>query len=248
MVDFNLNDLDLDDIAGRLMTGAPDLKKVMSMVDAIWDHKDELAHIAQNLPQLLGETGGHMQAAGEGAQRASAFLAGEVRDLATNAADLLEASKTQLRGVLKALEGVGNVLSNVPLIGDVGKSVRDGLKSLGDVANSLDSVGKKVRGLGDRLSDVGGDLDSMGQSLVGGGASLLSFSGAKPRKAGKPGNSKATKSRASVPTFAASSRPTKKKAAKSATKRKASARKPAKKKAAKTTKSAKTTAKKKPRR
>ena len=194
-----------------------------------------------------------MQAAGEGAQRASAFLAGEVRDLATNAADLLEASKTQLRGVLKALEGVGNVLSNVPLIGDVGKSVRDGLKSLGDVANSLDSVGKKVRGLGDRLSDVGGDLDAMGQSLVGGGASLLSFSGAKPRKAGKPGNSKATK-RASVATFAASSGPTKKKAAKSATKRKASARKPAKKKAAKTTKSATTTksaktpAKKKPRR
>ncbi len=226
-MDFNFKDFDLDDVASRVMGGV-DIKKIMSMVDAIWDHKDELAHIAQNLPQLLGETGGHMQAAGEGAQRASAFLSGEVRDLATNAADLLEASKTQLRGVLKALEGVGHILSNVPLIGDVGKSVSDGLKSLGDVANSLDSVGKKVRGLGDRLSDVGDDLDSMGRSLVGGGSSLLGFSGAKGSKSGK---SKVTTNRAHVPTFASSSGPTKKKAAKKA--KKAAAKKPAKKKAVK---------------
>ena len=181
--------------------------------------QDELAHIAQNLPQLLGETGGHMQAAGEGAQRASAFLSGEVRDLANNAADLLEASKSQLRGVLKALEGVGHILSNVPLIGDVGKSVSDGLKSLGDVANSLDSVGQKVRGLGDRLSDVGGDLDEMGRSLVGGGASLLGFSGGKASKGSKP---KVVKGRANVPTFASRSRP--------AVKKKAVKKKPVKKK------------------
>ncbi len=230
-MDFNLKDFNIDDVASKVMGGV-DVKKLMGMVDAIWDHKDELAHIAQNLPQLLGETGGHMQAAGEGAQRASAFLSGEVRDLATNAADLLEASKTQLRGVLKALEGVGHILSNVPLIGDVGKSVSDGLKSLGDVANSLDSVGKKVRGLGDRLSDVGGDLDSMGRSLVGGGASLLSFGGGKSAK-----SSKSTPSRAHVPTFASSARPAKKKAAakKPAKKKaaKAAAKKPAKKKAAK---------------
>ena len=221
-MDFNLKDFNLDDVAGKLMGGA-DIKKIVSMVDAIWEHKDQLAHIAQNLPSLLGETGGHMQAAGEGAQRASAFLSGEVRDLANNAADLLEASKAQLRGVLKALEGVGHVLSNVPLIGDVGKSVGDGLKSLGDVANSLDSVGQKVRGLGDRLSDVGGDLDGMGKSLVGGGASLLGFS---TGKASSPGKAKVSKGLSNVPTFASSSRPavkkkTVKKANKKAVKKKA---------------------------
>ncbi len=226
-MDFNLKDLDLDAVAGKVMGGV-DIKKISGVIDAIWEHKDELAHIAQNLPQMLGETGGHMQAAGEGAQRASAFLSGEVRDLATNAADLLESSKNQLRNVLKALEGVGNMLSNVPLIGDVGKSVGDGLKSLGEVANSLDSVGQKVRGLGDRLSDVGGDLDSMGRSLAGGGASLLSFTGGKAPKL-------------RVPTFASSARPAPKKTAKKAAKK--AAKRPASKASKKPT-AKKTTPKK----
>lgn len=223
-MDFNLKDLglkdfDLDDVAGRLMGGL-DIKKVAATIDTIWDHKDELVRIAQNLPQLLSDTGGHMQAAGDGAQRASAFLSGEVRDLATNAADLLESARKQLRGVLQALERVGNTLSDVPLIGDIGKSMGDGLKSLGEVANSLDSVGQKVRGLGDRLSDVGGDLDAMGRSLVGGGASLLSFSGGTVRQASAPAAKKSAK--------------------KSATKKKSTAKKTSAKK--------KSTAKKKARR
>lgn len=178
-VNMDLKDFDLDDITGKLM-GGTDVKKIASVIDAIWDHRDELARIAQELPQLLGDTGGHMQAAGEGAMRASAFLAGDVRELAGAAADMLEASKKQLSGVLKALEGVGKVLNNVPLIGDLGKSVGDGLRSLADVANSLDTVGQKIRGVGDRLGDVGADLDSMGRSLVGGGMTLAGFVGGKP--------------------------------------------------------------------
>lgn len=234
-LDFNLKDFDLDDMAGKLMGGV-DIKKVASVIDAIWDHKDELARIAQNLPQLLGETGGHMQAAGEGAQRASAFLSGEVRDLASSAADLLEISKNQLRGVLKALEGVGNLLNNVPLIGDVGKSVGDGLKSLGEVANSMDSVSQKVRGLGDRLSDVGDDLDSMGRSLAQGGASLLGFVGGKAPKVRMPsfasGSGSAKKKSASKAKKKSSAKPAKNKATKKATKKKGTT-KPAKKKARK---------------
>lgn len=218
-MDLSLKDFDLDVVASKALGGV-DIKKIAGVIDSIWDHRDELAHIAQNLPQLLGDTGGHMQAAGEGAQRASAFLSGEVRDLATSAAELLESSRNQLRGVLKALEGVGNMLADIPLIGDVGKSVRDGIKSLGDVANSIDNVGQKVRGLGDRLSDVGGDLDSMGRSLVGGGQSLLGFVGGKARSVSAPAISSSGPSKK------------KKKSAKKSSKKKSS-KKPAKKKAKK---------------
>lgn len=168
--------MNLGDLAGDLLGGL-DVKKVAAVIDSIWDHRDDLARMAKQLPSLLDETGGHMQAAGEGAQRASAFLAGDVRDMATSAAEMLEATRDQLQSVLKSLEGIGKMLGNVPFIGDMTKGLGDGLGALSGVAENLDSVGQKVRGLGDRLGDVGGDLDAMGRSLLGGGVALSGFVG-----------------------------------------------------------------------
>jgi hypothetical protein len=164
--------------SARASTGrgtAAEQAKVTAVVDAIWEHREELARMAKDLPALLQEAGTHMRDAGHGARRASAALGDDVRELTAHAADMLEASKHQLKAVLQALEGAGKVLRNLPLIGDMGKMMGESLGAIGDVADNLDAVGSKVRGLGDRLANVGTDLDVMGKSLLGGGARLTSY-------------------------------------------------------------------------
>jgi hypothetical protein len=155
--------------------GADDQAKLNAVVDTIWEHRDELARMAQDLPALLQEAGTHMHEAGQGARRASAALGDDVRELTAHAADMLEASKHQLKAVLQALEGAGKVLRNLPLIGDMGKMMGESLGAIGDVADNLDAVGGKVRNLGDRLANVGADLDVMGTSLLSGGSRLTSY-------------------------------------------------------------------------
>jgi hypothetical protein len=162
-------------VAGGVHLSAEERAKLTAVVDSIWEHREELARMAQDLPTLLQEAGVHMHEAGQGARRASAALGDDVRELTAHAADMLEASKHQLKAVLQALEGAGKVLRNLPLIGDMGKMMGESLGAIGDVADNLDAVGGKVRKLGDRLANVGTDLELMGTSLVGGGARLTSY-------------------------------------------------------------------------
>lgn len=154
---------------------ALDDAQVVAFVESMWEHRDELARLATELPTLLHDTGVQMREAGARAQAASTYLAGDVREYAAHAADMLEASKHQLLSVLRALEKAGGMLKNLPFIGEMGKMMGDQLGAIGDVADNLDAVGQKVRGLGDRLGDVGGDLERMGASLLGGGAGLSRF-------------------------------------------------------------------------
>lgn len=159
-----------------------DEEKLAAVVEAIWEHREELARMATDLPALLQDAGLHMQEAGQGAQRASAALGGDIRELTGHAADMLKASKHQLRAVLQALEGAGRMLRNLPLIGEMGKMMGESLGAIGDVADNLEEVGQKVRGLGDRLASVGSDLDLMGGSLMGGGQRLASYGAPAPVK------------------------------------------------------------------
>ena len=98
------------------------------------------------------------------------------QDLTAKAADTLVDSQARLQAVAAALGGLGELLDEVPLIGDVGDVVSDGLKALAGVADDVESVAGQIRGLGERLGDVGGDLGGMGTSLKGGGATLAGFS------------------------------------------------------------------------
>lgn len=165
----------LDDLAGDLLGGL-DVDRVTEVVDLVWDNKDDLLELLSKLPGLLSDAGEQMQAAGDGAQRASGFLSGDVQELTTRAADTLEDSQKQLEAVADALKGVGDILDKVPLMGDLGDTLGDGLKALAGVADNVEGVAGTIRGLGDRLGDVGGDLDGMGESLKGGGATLASLS------------------------------------------------------------------------
>jgi len=169
----------LDDLAGSIagdLLGDLDVDRVKDVVEIVWDNKDDLLELISTLPGLLGEVGEHMQSAGDGAQRASGFLSGDVQDLTAKAADTLVDSQARLQAVAAALGGLGELLDEVPLIGDVGDVVSDGLKALAGVADDVESVAGQIRGLGERLGDVGGDLGGMGTSLKGGGATLAGFS------------------------------------------------------------------------
>jgi hypothetical protein len=197
--------------SGRAATArlaAEEQAKLAAVVDSIWEHREELARMATDLPALLQEAGTHMRDAGHGARRASAALGDDVRELTAHAADMLEASKHQLKAVLQALEGAGKVLRNLPLIGDMGKMMGESLGAIGDVADNLDAVGGKVRGLGDRLANVGADLDVMGKSLLGGGSRLTSYGAGAPtaKKASSPAGKKAPK-KAAAPAKKVASKP-----------------------------------------
>ena len=225
----------------RKSAPALDDAKVVAFVESMWEHRDELARLATELPSLLHDTGVQMREAGARAQAASTYLAGDVKEYAAHAADMLEASKHQLLSVLRALEKAGGMLKNLPFIGEMGKMMGDQLGAIGDVADNLDAVGQKVRGLGDRLGDVGDDLERMGASLLGGGAGLSTFAkgaaGAAVATAKKATTKTATGKQAAAPKQAA---PAKKASAakKAAPAKKATAAKkgsaaPAKKSAAK---------------
>jgi hypothetical protein len=154
-----------------------DLRKILSAIDALWDHKDELLRLATKLPPLLGDAGELMNHAGQGAQRASGFLTNEVRDITGTAAHVLAISTAQLGNVLDVLEGVGRALQKLPFIDDLGDMISDGIAAIRGVSDNVGDVGQKVRALGDRLGNVGSDLDRVGQSLVGGGTMLADFGG-----------------------------------------------------------------------
>ena len=214
--------------AGAGSAGVTADARMAELLDAVWEHRVELQRLALDLPVLLADTGRHLQVAGLGAQRASAGLAGEVKELAAHAADMLAASKDQLRTVLAALEGTGAVLRNVPFIGgELGNTVAGGLSAINEVADHLEVAGDKVRTLGERLAQVGADLDDMGGSMLESATALGLFGGLDLK----------------VPAPGAHRTPAKKAPAKKASAKKAASKKAPAKKAASTPSGARTPAK-----
>lgn len=157
--------------------GGFDLDEAMETLRTVWAHRDDIVRVATKVPALLGEAGEFMHHAGQGAQRASTFLTGDVREIAGTAAHALSTSTAQLQNVLTVLGSVGQALQQVPFLDDLGEMITEGLAAITGVADNVQEVAGKVLALGNRLSDVGSDLDRVGHSLVGGGAMLADFGG-----------------------------------------------------------------------
>ncbi|MDO8391700.1 MAG: hypothetical protein Q7V57_14570 [Actinomycetota bacterium] len=158
--------------AGGLgMDDAADTLKVL------WQHRDDIVRVATKLPALLGDAGEFMHNAGQGAQRASAFLTSDIREIASGAAHALSTSTAQLDNVLTVLDNVGKAIAQVPFLDDLGEMINDGLAAIRGVATNVEAVATHMLGLGERLGDVGSDLDRVGKSLVSSGLSLADFGG-----------------------------------------------------------------------
>lgn len=154
-----------------------DLGDTTDALKVIWKHRDDIVRVATKLPALLGEAGEMMHNAGEGAQRASAFLTADVREIAGTAAHALSTSTAQLSNVLTVLDNVGKALAQVPFLDDLGKMITDGLDAIRGVADNVETVAQRVLALGNRLGDVGSDLDRMGQYLTSSGQTFADFGG-----------------------------------------------------------------------
>lgn len=154
-----------------------DLDEAMKTLRTVWDHRDDIVRVATKVPALLGDAGEFMHHAGQGAQRASKFLTGDVREIAGTAAHALSTSTAQLQNVLTVLENIGKALQQVPFLDDLGEMITHGIEAITGVTDNVQEVAGRVLALGNRLSDVGSDLDRVGHSLVGGGAILADFGG-----------------------------------------------------------------------
>lgn len=170
-------------LAGDIQGAAGlDADSVLGVLGDLWEHKDDLVRLVKTLPGLLGDAGEFMHHAGQGAQRASGFLTGEVREIASTAADVLGASTAQLSNVLTVLDSVGTALSQVPFLDDLGQMITKGLEAIRGVTDNVEAVSGRVRALGEKLGDVGSDLDRVGHSLVSGGQRLADFGGKPVQK------------------------------------------------------------------
>lgn len=154
-----------------------DLDEAMKTLRTVWDHRDDIVRVATKVPALLGDAGEFMHHAGQGAQRASQFLTGDVREIAGTAAHALSTSTAQLQNVLTVLENIGKALQQVPFLDDLGEMITNGIEAITGVTDNVQEVAGRVLALGNRLSDVGSDLDRVGHSLVGGGKMLADFGG-----------------------------------------------------------------------
>ena len=168
-----------------------DTKKVMEVVNLVWDNRERIMDLIENLPTLLRETGDSIESAGSSAMNASAFLTGNRDDdsisakaMSALAASALERCYTQLQGVSNVMDKVGVELDELriptlePTYTEVlGMNVVSGvemgeLQLLDDVAgrlkggsDSLEEIGKDLKNVADQLRKLGGALNEAGGDL-----------------------------------------------------------------------------------
>ena len=217
----------VDRLGGQQMKRVIDLvddlwdsrKKIVEMVDFVWDHRaqisgvidfvqdnqERITDVVGRLPELVGQAGTGLQAAGSGAARASALLSGDgeqsPRQLSQTAAEALERCQEQLRDIAGLLADLGDSLDRVriptitadrtelmgfslisgidigerPLLDVASKRVSEGSVGLVQVAENLGEVAGRFRRLGAHLVDVGIDLGDAGGQLTVSGVTLRSF-------------------------------------------------------------------------
>lgn len=154
-----------------------DTKKVMEVVNLVWDNRERIMDLIENLPTLLRETGDSIESAGASAMNASAFLTGDHDDDALSAkamsdlaASALERCYTQLQGVSSVMDKVGVELDELrvptlePTYTEVlGMNVVSGVE-MGEL-QLLDNVAGRLKGGSDSLEEIGKDLKNVANQL-----------------------------------------------------------------------------------
>ena len=181
-----------------------DREKIIEAVDLVWENRDQLTQVLEfvrdnkdriigmldDLPEMLGKTGGYIEAAGASAIKASAFLTGEnddddsisAHDLAELAANALERCYTELQSAATIVDGLGSQLDGITIpsikpeyIEVMGFNVIGGIE-LGE-SNLIDDAGEQLRNGSDRLKEVGKDLSTVAIHMRKLGAALTETGG-----------------------------------------------------------------------
>ncbi len=154
-----------------------DTKKVMEVVNLVWDNRDQIMELIERLPELLRETGDSIESAGSSAMNASAFLTGSRDDdslsakaMSDLAASALDRCYTQLQGVSSVMDKVGVELDELriptlePTYTEVlGMNVVSGVE-MGEL-QLLDNVAGRLKGGSDSLEEIGQDLKNVADQL-----------------------------------------------------------------------------------
>lgn len=166
-----------------------DTKKVMEVVNLVWNNRERFVDLIENLPELLRNTGDSIESAGQSAVKASLFLTGgdkdglvsarEISDLAANA---LERCNRELKSVAETMDGLGQEIDDVQLptmqptyTEIMGINVMSGVEF--EEYPMLDNAANRLKHGSDRLEDIGKDLEQVAKYLRQLGGALTETGG-----------------------------------------------------------------------
>lgn len=186
-----LDDFDFEKVTETVDMVWDDRDKIIGSVDLVWENRDDimdavnyvlshrtmLADLFDKLPELLATTGDYIEAAGESAVKASAFLTGadgeeglSVRDLAELAAKALDRCQDELDDVAGFIDKLGDSVDGItipsiePQFTEVmGFSVISGIE-LGE-NNLVDDAGEQLQKGSKRLSEMGKEFVEVASHL-----------------------------------------------------------------------------------
>ncbi|MBK7895734.1 MAG: hypothetical protein WAS33_17645 [Candidatus Promineifilaceae bacterium] len=179
-----------------------DMKKLIEVVNLVWNNREKFIDLVENLPTLLDNTGSSIQSAGTSAVKASAFLsgdkkgspsAGEVSELAATA---LDRCQDELAEAAKIMASLGKQLDAVRIpsvkpkyIEVLGSRVVGGIEfgeegildnaadKLTDGSSRLKQIGVDLRLVSKNLRELGGALTETGKDLNNVGLQLQESGG-----------------------------------------------------------------------
>lgn len=143
----------------------------------LWNNRQVLLELLENLPSLLQTVGASMEAAGDGAVQASNYIRGgggapvNMRGALNTGTDVIEAIRAQVDAVKTQIDDLAKLpfffAVNEPMtlfagsVEDVSTEIQNVADSLNDVSSALNSTGLNLRTLGQQLSSAGTQLQQV---------------------------------------------------------------------------------------
>ena len=174
-----------------------DPKKLIEVVNLVWNNRDKFMDLLERLPELMRETGNSIESAGSSAMKASVFLVGDedgspsAKDISVMAAKALERCQVELVEAAQVMAKLGDEIDDIripsfrpkhtELLGikvvngfEMGENpiIDNAASRLTHGASRLNEVGKDLRLVADNLRDLGAILADTGGDLNNLGSQL----------------------------------------------------------------------------
>jgi len=147
------------------------------LIAFLWNNRQVLLALLENLPSVLQTVGVSMEAAGDGAIQASHFIRGgggvpvDVRGALNTGSNIIEEIRSQVDGVKTQIDDLAKLpfffAVNAPMtdfadcVDDVSTEIQNVADSLSDVSSALNSTGLNLRTLGQQLAAAGAQLQEV---------------------------------------------------------------------------------------
>ena len=159
--------------ASELKDMIGDISKVIAFVH---EHGDDIVRWVKQTPELLGEAGHGLAAAGTAATNAAGFLSGgdsPLRGLVDVASSALDTCRDELVGAVDLIAKLAEIVGGVH--DGAARQLSSHGERLGGVAAGLATVAEQFRLVGERLNGTGDDLSRVGDHLQSTGNRLASI-------------------------------------------------------------------------